>query len=383
MKRLAIVVLLCPLLLATDFDDGFDSCSSRESQIDETNLLQVDKTLRQRNLGNARTGHLTNRTMQTPQALTTSPQQVVVTTTPGPSGGSVVIGQRAQAAHASQATIPITTKAPKEITASLTASPSTTIVPPIATTTEPRPPWQTQSWPDGNGRGITSTPTATLASVEEDFLPKSMGMLQVQQVPATVTGTPLPRRAGVLTTTTTPAPRSVLDGATTTTTPSPRRVNVVMPTKGPAPPKPGELRVNETAQEWAAEYATRPKPPPATTTTPNPFQVSADEAAAKAMVEHIAAQLTAFNREREAAAKVAVWMAAAAASNATAAASAAERDTVKKGLDAVHKTAVAAKAAFASTPQPSANNLPALALPLPPGAAGTPGQGSPQPLMAR
>merc|ERR1719491_2215758 len=192
-----------------------------------------------------------------------------------------------------------------------------------------------------------------------------MGMLQVRQVPATVTPTPPPLAGGL----------------TTTTTPAARHVDVRIPTTTPPPP-PAQLGVNETAQEWAAEYATRPTQPPPTTTTPNPLAVSADEAAAKAMVEHIASQLTAFNREREAAAKVAVWMAAAAASNATAAASAAERDTVKKGLDAVHKTAAAAKAAFASTPEPSANNLPAVALPLPPGAAGTPGQGSPQPLMA-
>merc|ERR1719198_2608539 len=95
------------------------------------------------------------------------------------------------------------------------------------------------------------------------------------------------------------------------------------------------------------------------------------------MIDHAAAQLKAFNSERQAAAQVAVWMAANVAATATQQAAEAEKETVTKGLDAVKKTQKAAKSAMqdnlaqfaAFTPQPSPQTAsvigPALGAPVP------------------
>jgi len=177
------------------------------------------------------------------------------------------------------------------------------------------------------------------------------------------------------------APAAGANGATTTTTPAPAKTTTTSPKPHTQPPPlqaPTPPAINETAQEASDEAMTKPTAAPTQTTTPNVVAESIAEAAARAMVEHAAAQLTAFNKEREAAAKVAVWMAAAAAANATSEASRAERNSVVLGLDAVHKTAQAAKAMFMSTPKPipyRAPPLPPLAQPMLPGAAGTVGQG--------
>jgi LysM repeat protein len=207
--------------------------------------------------------------------------------------------------------------------------------------------------------GTTTPPDTELASIHTLVSLHSGSAVTTTPEGYTTTGTP------AAATSSPPSIFGVNAGAASTTTSTPAAIE-----QPPAPTTPTTTQSNETLEEIQAEQIVTSTTVIITTTWADK-DVSDAEAAAEAMVETAAASLKAFNEERSAAAKTAVWMAASAAAQSTESAAAAEKDAIAKGLDAVKKGAAVAKDVFAPsgnlasfsafTPPPSPQNAQSLA----------------------
>lgn len=231
---------------------------------------------------------------------------------------------------------------------------------------QPTPPERQVTY--ASSQGLSPEDIAVVAALAADIA-KELGQTTATTTPVVdipMPGTTTPNTASGETTTKALSAKAILGlhGVTTTTTPNPNQIALppvpatttstppaVPPSSTNPPPLP---QVNETLQEQIDENIMQSTPTTSAYhyTTMAPAQISAQEEAADAMVDHAAAQLKAFNDERTAAASVAVWTAAQKAAKDTAKAAKSEKDSVDKGLKAVKATAKAAKATVASLTVP-------------------------------